>query len=1148
MKISQHHRIITMEEYTVINPVEHLASKSVYCCNHNMPLHFFCGSCKVPVCVGCTLVEHPISDGHNIINIETAFESFAKLSESFINKAEENLIKFHDIAKQLKIKEELEMSNYKECEVKITEEANKAHQLIDRYKKDQLQDLESSHQHNLKLISANESEVELAIAKFSSTQGIVRTLIHSPNHAMALRSSSDVTKRMDELVEQDNISDDILTPNLVKYKNTRFEVKTVDILHGNDDYEAIMTLPKASLKTEDRIKNWLWKDLAKLWTFNKDTYPKWKEHEGHVVTFCHTNSGKMQMLVLKIEICISQTVTADSEMKAVKSSGHAWVWSDAEMKKYALIFKEPQFARKIKDDFDEYKKLANEVEVTANEKQQTKKQPKETNRKAIKPCFSWQPTTASDSQQTTGISFDVDSTSKEVQQKALPDSAGVNFGKSMFKPKVGTWTCDTCLVNNAPDTVKCLACATLKPGAAPPQSAAASTKPSGATGFRFVVPTSSPQTSKFSFGACSGACSGPVNDVKSQSGFSFGKPADVADSKSSEFYFGQSTGGSFGQASGKPTSGFSFGKSDDGNKANSTTSKPSGFSFGHTSDSSQQPPTGGFSFVADSSKTASPVQPKAVPIVTTDDTAEKSMILAERLKPKPGSWSCPTCYCQNSTEQKKCPACQTCQPGSQPEASSSTAPFGQSTGGASLPSTGFSFGQASSKPTSGFSLGKSDDGNKANSTTSKPSGFSFCHTSDSSQQPPTGGFSFVVDSSKTASPVQPKAAPIVTTDVTAEKSMTLAERLKPKPGSWSCPTCYCQNSAEQKKCPACQTCQPGSQPEASSSTAPSSSSFQFGSSSAFGQLQRSSQEGAVAPTSPTKTFSFGSSGKAFSQYSFGEGGETTDATSKPVSTGFTFGATPASSGFLFGNLSSPEKTGSPSCKFSEIPKSFTFQFKINPQEAANVPPASPTKSLGIIHFEPVVQLDLVELTTGEEDEETEFCHRAKMYRFNKKTNEWKERGCGDIKILRHKVTGLYRLLMRREKVLKLCANHFIFPEIVLRPNSGSDRSWVWTAMDASDDGQVKSELLAVRFKTAETATKFKAAFENAKEAVKKIKSIKKSEPAEVKETQEINKDEVKEIENEEGTEYHKMVEFKEDEEYEDDDDDDYEIIKFIFDL
>ncbi|XP_052420523.1 RANBP2-like and GRIP domain-containing protein 5/6 isoform X11 [Carassius gibelio] len=131
------------------------------------------------------------------------------------------------------------------------------------------------------------------------------------------------------------------------------------------------------------------------------------------------------------------------------------------------------------------------------------------------------------------------------------------------------------------------------------------------------------------------------------------------------------------------------------------------------------------------------------------------------------------------------------------------------------------------------------------------------------------------------------------------------------------------------------------------------------------------------------------------------------------------------------------------------------------------------------HFEPIVPLpDKVDVKTGEEEEEEMFCKRAKLFRFDSETKEWKERGIGSIKILKHKSSGKVRLLMRREQVLKICANHYITADMVLKPNAGSDKSWVWYAMDYADE-MPKTEQLAIRFKTADEATLFKVKFEEA---------------------------------------------------------------------
>lgn len=49
--------------------------------------------------------------------------------------------------------------------------------------------------------------------------------------------------------------------------------------------------------------------------------------------------------------------------------------------------------------------------------------------------------------------------------------------------------------------------------------------------------------------------------------------------------------------------------------------------------------------------------------------------------------------------------------------------------------------------------------------------------------------------------------------------------------------------------------------------------------------------------------------------------------------------------------------------------------------------------------------------------------RAKAFRFDKEGNEWKERGTGELKMLQHKATKKIRVVMRRDKTLKICANH-----------------------------------------------------------------------------------------------------------------------------
>ena len=60
--------------------------------------------------------------------------------------------------------------------------------------------------------------------------------------------------------------------------------------------------------------------------------------------------------------------------------------------------------------------------------------------------------------------------------------------------------------------------------------------------------------------------------------------------------------------------------------------------------------------------------------------------------------------------------------------------------------------------------------------------------------------------------------------------------------------------------------------------------------------------------------------------------------------------------------------------------------------------------------------------TGEEDEDCILKLRARLYRH--RGGEWKERGTGDAKLLRHKEKKLIRFILRQEKTWKIQANFY----------------------------------------------------------------------------------------------------------------------------
>ncbi|XP_058209349.1 ran-binding protein 1 homolog b isoform X2 [Rhododendron vialii] len=120
---------------------------------------------------------------------------------------------------------------------------------------------------------------------------------------------------------------------------------------------------------------------------------------------------------------------------------------------------------------------------------------------------------------------------------------------------------------------------------------------------------------------------------------------------------------------------------------------------------------------------------------------------------------------------------------------------------------------------------------------------------------------------------------------------------------------------------------------------------------------------------------------------------------------------------------------------------------------------------------PLVKLQEVAVTTGEEEEDAILDLKAKLYRFDKEGNQWKERGVGTVKLLKHKGNGKVRLVMRQSKTLKICANHLVGPTMSVQEYAGNDKACVWHAADFSD-GERKDEFFCIRFGSIDSKAKF----------------------------------------------------------------------------
>ena len=139
-----------------------------------------------------------------------------------------------------------------------------------------------------------------------------------------------------------------------------------------------------------------------------------------------------------------------------------------------------------------------------------------------------------------------------------------------------------------------------------------------------------------------------------------------------------------------------------------------------------------------------------------------------------------------------------------------------------------------------------------------------------------------------------------------------------------------------------------------------------------------------------------------------------------------------------------------------------------------------------------VQLEEVDVESGEEEEEVVYVQRGKLFLYGETlldvgsgNKQWKERGIGDIRILKHREHQRMRVLMRQEKTMKVIVNHALDPRIKLTSNAESDRSWFWSAFDFTS-GVLLETVFSIRFADSEIANDFKKIFEENQKEMDKI--------------------------------------------------------------
>lgn len=248
-----------------------------------------------------------------------------------------------------------------------------------------------------------------------------------------------------------------------------------------------------------------------------------------------------------------------------------------------------------------------------------------------------------------------------------------------------------------------------------------------------------------------------------------------------------------------------------------------------------------------------------------------------------------------------------------------------------------------------------------------------------------------------------------------------------------------------------------------------STGFTFNSSLVFGSQQANSSATATQAQLPTTLFS-PSKQPAIAQQQISPVNRPIFPPTNLGPSSFVFGNTPSTMqpniAPVFGNIQSPSNKSNIPAPTSTIVEDKTSNRSAEEKAIAD------GEDEPQVDFKPVIPLPpKVDVITGEENEKVLFQHRAKLFRFL--DGEWKERGLGDIKILYDEQNSRYRLLMRREQILKVCLNTPIHEKFEFQPGSNpAGNTLSFGCCDFSDEVG-KAEVFALKFKAKETADHFK---------------------------------------------------------------------------
>ncbi|XP_033119310.1 uncharacterized protein LOC117118739 [Anneissia japonica] len=99
-RLFANHKLHSVENLRSMSPTQKALLHTPQCLLHTKPLEFYCTSCKIPICVNCTIMNHKEWEGkHKPISISEAFQTFKETSATLEEAAQQCKNKLQDCLK-----------------------------------------------------------------------------------------------------------------------------------------------------------------------------------------------------------------------------------------------------------------------------------------------------------------------------------------------------------------------------------------------------------------------------------------------------------------------------------------------------------------------------------------------------------------------------------------------------------------------------------------------------------------------------------------------------------------------------------------------------------------------------------------------------------------------------------------------------------------------------------------------------------------------------------------------------------------------------------------------------------------------------------------------------------------------------------------